>query len=52
MTTTTRQIREMSFMIVESDIPPEMTIADYRRAREPKQRPGRRTRLAARLRLR
>lgn len=32
--TTTERIRETSSEIVESDLPPEMTIAEYRRGRE------------------
>jgi hypothetical protein len=31
MSPTTRRIREMSFQVVECDIPPEVTLTAYRR---------------------
>jgi hypothetical protein len=37
---TTRRIREMSFRVVECDVPEELTLDDYRRRRD--QRPVRR----------
>jgi hypothetical protein len=33
MSPTTRRIREMSFQVVECDVPPDMTLAEYRRRR-------------------
>lgn len=44
MSPTTRRIREMSFQVVDCDIPPEVTLSEYRRASAPPP-PRRRTRL-------
>jgi len=50
MSPTTRRIHQMSFSVVECDIPPELTVDEYRRASTPA--PPRRRDRIGRLRLR
>jgi hypothetical protein len=42
MTTATRTVREQSFQPLECDIPPELTIAEYRSQRRDRSRERRR----------
>lgn len=47
MTPTTRRIREMSFRVVECDVPEELTLDDYRRRRDQRRTSRKPSRLGA-----
>jgi hypothetical protein len=49
MTTATRTVQKQSFQLIECDIPPELTISQYRSQRRARPRDDRRRQARSRL---